>query len=851
MSLERWILFTAIALPFFATGLMPAVYRLLGERAGYVGAAVAALSFGLVASQTGANGTVAVEWIPSLDVALRLRVDGLALLFALLASGIGVLIFGYSTRYMHGKPALGRFYAALLAFMGSVLGVAFAADLVALFLFWELTSVCSFVLIGYHTGDDESQASARMAMLLTVGGGLCLLVAVLLLGVAAGTVLDGGPLGVFDLSAILAESESVRAALESSDLLLPVLALVTVAAGAKSAQVPFHFWLPRAMVAPTPVSAFLHSATMVKVGVYALGRLRPLLGGPEWGLVLTTLGLTTMLVGAVLAVRSRDIKKLLAYSTASHLGLMVAAFGSQPHYGPEAGAFHLLNHALFKAALFLVAGIIVHEVGTRHIDRLGGLWRDLPVTAAITGVAALSMAGIPPLNGFYSKELLFAAAWDIATTSGGLAWLYPVVAVLASVFTVLYSLRFLWMFVGEQPSALGDPEQTPTEQTVTPKPDGSGQPDATTDREPHSDDDTTEDSDATDQDHHGDDDTAGHTDVTGGHHGGGVGRPSALLVVPPAVLAVLAALVSVRPALAIDLVVQDSAAAAGLAGEDVSVHATVPFEVSGPAVMSLVTVTAGIALFPVYGPVRDLLDAVHRGGRAAHPARVYRQGLNRLGRASVRLDATVHSGLIRTYVWWVFAATCTVTLVGYAATGASPALTATGAPVAMVLVLGVAVLAALAVTLTPSHVTGVLTLGLLGFMIAIFYILASGPDLALTQLVVETLLLVVFLVVIEKMAPFYVDTETVVVLRDAALSVLVGATAFVSVLVAAPTGAALTDTAEFYVDNAVDGGGGSNIVNVILTDFRALDTLGEAVVIVLAAVSVLVLLTMYNRGETQ
>ena len=800
MGPERWILLTAIALPFLATGLVPLIHRLLGDRTGYVGAVVAAVSFALVASQVGTSGTVAVAWIPSLDVAFRFRVDGLALLFALLASGIGVLIFVYSGHYMHGKPGLARFYAALLAFMGSILGVAFAADLIVLFLFWELTSVCSFVLIGYHTEDDESRASARMAMLITVGGGLCLLVAVLLLAIAAETALGGGGL---NLTAMLAEESAVRAALEESELYLPVLALVTVAAGAKSAQVPLHFWLPGAMVAPTPVSAFLHSATMVKVGVYAIGRLRPLLGGSEWGLLLSVLGLTTMLVGAVLAVRSRDIKELLAYSTASHLGLMVAAFGFQTHYGPEAGAFHLLNHALFKAALFLVAGIVAHQVGTRQIDRLGGLWRDLPVTAAITAVAALSMAGIPPLNGFYSKELLFAAAWDVATTTGGFAWLYPVVAVLASIFTVLYSLRFLWMFLGDQPSALGDPAPTSTEPHAEAKTDG------------------------------------------------GVSRPSALLVVPPAVLAGLAALVGVLPEVAIDVIAQDAATAAGVAGESVELHARIPTELSGPAVMSLVTVGAGIGLFPVYDRVRAGIDGVYEAGMATHPERVYREGLGATERVSNRLDAVLHSGLIRTYVWWVLTATCAVTLAGYAATGASPELTSLDAPLAMVLVLGVAVLAALAVTVTPSHVTGVLTLGILGFMVAIFYILASGPDLALTQLVVETLLLVIFLVVIEEMPAFYSDMETAVVLRDIGLSALVGLTASVTVLITAPADVELTDTAEFYVENAIEEGGGSNIVNVILTDFRALDTLGESVVIVLAALSVLVMLSMRNRGETQ
>ena len=785
MGPERWVVVTAVFLPFLAAALVPLGHRLLGERVGYAGAAVAATSFGLVASLVGTTGTVSMPWIPAMDVAVRFYVDGWALLFALLASGIGVVIFAYSAAYMHDKPNLVRFYATLLAFMGSILGVALAADLLVLFLFWELTSVCSFVLIGYHTDDPESQSSARMAMLVTVGGGLCLLAALLLLSAGAGAVLDDG--SAFDLAAILAAEGPVADSLHDQGLFLPVLALVTTAAGAKSAQVPLHFWLPRAMVAPTPVSAFLHSATMVKVGIYILGRVRPLFGGPEWEALVVAVGLVTMTVGAILAVRAVDIKELLAYSTASHLGLLVAAFGFQSHYGVEAGAFHMLNHALFKAALFLVAGIVAHKVGTRRIDELGGLWRDLPVTAAITVVTALSMAGLPPLHGFYSKELLFAAAWKAAQTHGGLTWLYPTTAVFASVFTVLYSLRFLWLFFGERPESVGT-----------------------------------------------------------------VHRPSLALVAPAALLGGAALLVTLLPEQAIDLVVQDGAVATATAGESVDVHAELPLELSGPVVMSFLAVGAGVGAFPVYGRVRGVIDRGYWAAGAVHPTAAYHRLLAGIETASDSLDRQVHSGLIRTYVWWVLGAACVMTLLGYGLTGASPALTGLAAPAAMVLVLLVAVVAAVAVSAAESHVTGVLTLGILGFMVAIFYILASGPDLALTQLVVETLLLLIFLLVIEEMPAFYADLDLSVAVRDAGLSLLVGATAFVSVLLTAPSGNdGLSDTADFYVREAVEGAGGANVVNVILTDFRAFDTLGESIVIVMAALSVLVLLTMRNRGETR
>ena len=773
---------TAVALPFVAAVLTPLLYRFVGEAVGYFGAAIAGLSFVLVVSQVGTEGTVSVQWIPSLDVAVRFHVDGLALLFGMLASGIGVLIFAYSAGYMHGKPNLARFYMTLLGFMGSILGVAFAADLVVLFLFWELTSVCSFVLIGYHTDDDESRYSARMAMLVTVGGGLCLLAGLLVLAAAA----EMAGVEAFNLAAMLADSASVAAQLKEVGLFVPALVLVTIAAAAKSAQVPLYFWLPRAMVAPTPVSAFLHSATMVKVGVYALGRFRPLFHGVEWTLLVATLGLATMTVGAVLAVRARDIKELLAYSTASHLGLMVAGFGFQTHYGAEAGVFHLLNHALFKAALFLVAGIVAHQVGTRNVEELGGLARDLPVTAAITGVAALSMAGIPPFNGFYSKELLFEAAWETAVANGDLAWLYPATAALASVFTVLYSLRFLWLFLGDRPDSVGS-----------------------------------------------------------------VSRPSLALLAPPAVLAALVAVLSVAPHLGIEFVVQDAASATAV--EPVEVHAALPLSVSGPALMSLGAIAAGVAIFPAYGRLQGRLDAAHGATTRLHPTVLYGRVLTATDEASVRLSGFVHNGLIRTYAWWTLLAACGLVLAGYvtAAVGL-PTPLAVETSVAMVLVLAVSVLSAVAVAATDTHVTGVLTLGILGFMVAIFYILASGPDLALTQLVVETLLLLIFLLALEEMPAFYGELEWDVAAKDAALSIAVGVTAFVSVLLTAPSGdGGLTETAGGYVERAVPDGGGTNVVNVILTDFRAFDTLGESIVIVLAALSVLVLLAMRTRGETQ
>ncbi|SEP80695.1 hydrogen gas-evolving membrane-bound hydrogenase subunit E [Natrinema salaciae] len=784
MSPDLAIVVAAVALPFVAAALTPLFFRVLGEGTGFAGTVVALASFGLLATQYGSEGAVELEWIPSLNIALRFYVDGWALLFALLACGIGALIFTYSPAYMHGQGGLSRYYAALLAFMGSIVGVALAADLISIFLFWELTSLCSFVLIGYFTADDSSQYAARMAMLITVGGGLFLLVGFLLLSIVAGDVL--GPGAAFDLAAMLENPDRMQQALRDRGLFLPVLGLLAIGAGTKSAQVPMHFWLPNAMAAPTPVSAFLHSATMVKVGVYFIGRVRPMLVSAEWLFLFATLGLTTMTVCAIMAVAATDIKELLAYSTASHLGLMVAGFGFTSVYGAEAGVFHLLNHALFKAALFLVAGIIAHEAGTREIAKLGGLRRDLPVTAAITTVVALSMAGIPPFNGFYSKELLFEAAVEASHHHdiGVLGLLYPAVAVFGSIFTVLYSLRFLSLFFGERPDELGH-----------------------------------------------------------------VHRPPVTLLIPPTVLALLAAGVSVAPERAVTLIVQS--ALESTAVDPHEMHVGIPTSYSPAVGMSAVTIGVGLLAYPAYGRLHEGIRAIPRavppvGANWWYDAIV--DGLSDEGR---RFAETVHNGHLRTYASWTLAATCTLALTGFVAAGAiAPIEFGLDVSLAIALVLLVAVIGGLAVVTSESHIAGVLTLSILGFMVAIFYILASAPDLALTQLVVETLVLVIFLLVIEEI-PEYYEVEIERVARDAVLSIAVGATAFVTVLVttgARPDGP--TDIARGYAEQAVPEGGGTNIVNVTLVDFRGFDTLGELAVIALAAISILTLIVMRGRGDS-
>ncbi|KYH26127.1 F(420)H(2) dehydrogenase subunit L [Halalkalicoccus paucihalophilus] len=779
-SLGTEVVFLVVCLPFLAAALVRPVYGVLGERTGYAGAAVALVCFGLLLTQLGTEAAVSIPWIPALDVSLRLYVDGWALLFALLASGIGALVFTYSVGYMHGESGLVGYYGALLAFMGSILGVALSADLIALFLFWELTSVCSFLLIGHHTEEASSRYAARMAMVVTVGGGLFVLVGFLALFVVSGSALGTE---TFSLVAMLEEPEAMRAALREAGLFVPALFLVAVGAASKSAQVPLHFWLPNAMEAPTPVSAFLHSATMVKVGVYLVGRLRPLLESSEWMLLFATLGLATMTITAMLAVAATDIKELLAYSTASHLGLMIAGFGFTVPYGAEAGVFHLLNHALFKAPLFLVAGIVSHEVGTRRIDELGGLRHDLPVTALITAVAALGMAGFPPFNGFYSKELLFEAAYEVAHAAGGLAWLYPVVAVFASVFTVLYSLRFLALFFGARPDGLGT-----------------------------------------------------------------VHRPPLTLLVPPAVLAAVAALVGIDPQFAVDSFVGWAVEPTALEAHEM--HAGLPTSLSPPVAMSVAAIGLGAVAYPFYAGVRDAVRTL-ASVRVLRPNWWYDAALAGLDSGSARLIPTIQNGLLRTSVTWMLAATSALALAGYAVAGVSiPAYDGVGVSLPIVLVLVVAVAVTIAVAVAPSHIAGVLTVSILGVMIAVFYVLASAPDLALTQLVVETLALLVFLLVLEEVPEFYGNIDRRVAFRDVGLSVVVGATVFLTVLLTTRTPPGGGESiARYFTEQAVPGGGGTNVVNVILVDFRGFDTLGEITVIAIAAVAVLVLMTVRDGGD--
>jgi len=424
----------AILSTFLVAAFAPTIHRLTGRTSGWVlgllpaGLFVYFLSF-LPAVSSGESIVLAWPWLPGLDIQLSFLVDGLSLLFALLISGIGFFIVTYAGRYLEKDRDLGRFYVILLAFMGSMLGLVLADNLIAMFVFWELTSITSYLLIGYNHENADARKYALQGLFVTVGGGLAMLAGIIMLAMAGGS---------YEISEILSNGDVVR----EHALYLPLLFLILLGAFTKSAQVPFHFWLPRAMAAPTPVSAYLHSATMVKAGIYLLARLNPSLGGTDvWFTTLVLVGSVTMFTGVFLAYRSTGVKKVLAYSTVMALGTLTMLIGIGTETALMAAMAFLLAHSLYKGALFMVAGILDHEAGAKDFLQTGGLRSALPVTAAFTILAALSLGGVIPLFGFVAKELMLESVLGAPGLVGILTLLAVLTAILGVAVAAIVGIR--------------------------------------------------------------------------------------------------------------------------------------------------------------------------------------------------------------------------------------------------------------------------------------------------------------------------------------------------------------------------------------------------------------------------
>jgi len=763
---------TALVIGGFCAALLaPWVVRLSPRLAGWVlmllplGAFVA-FARTLPSVTSGASLTERLAWAPQVDLWLSFRLDGLALLFALLITGIGALVTLYAAHYLAGHGQLGRFYGYLFLFMSAMLGVVVADNLLAMFICWELTSLSSYALVGFNHERPEARRSALQALLVTVAGGQALLVGLLLLA---------GMGGSFELSVLVGQGESLRA----HPLYLPVLLLVLAGAFTKSAQVPFHPWLPGAMEAPTPVSAYLHSATMVKAGIYLLMRLHPALGGTaSWGLLLTLVGGATMLWGAARALAEVDLKRLLAYATLSVLGLLVMLLGVGTPAALHAALAYLLAHALYKGALFLVAGVVDHETGTRDVGHLSGLRRAMPLTATAAALAALGMAGVLPVFGFIGKELVYESVLHASRS----ATLVTAASVLA--FVLLVAVAGM---VGARPF-LGVPG-------ITPK--------------------------------------AAHEAPPG-------------LWGQPLLLAVLGLVFGFAPGLLSPLLTS--------AGEALQ-PGLGPLKLSlwhgfNPALgLSALSLAAGAAVFVGRERLRGVAGALSPPVvRAAWNFDRFLAGLNVVALWQTRV---LQSGDHSRYILLVLVST--FGLLGYTlgvrGDAFSPPPSTGRVDVADAGVALLTVLAAGAATRSRSRLAAVAALGVVGFGVALLFLFFGAPDLALTQAIVEALTVVVFLLALLHLPRYTRFSSTAVRLRDVVLSVGVGGTMGLLALIAANPPPHPT-ISTFFLEQSVPQAHGHNVVNVILTDFRALDTLGEITVLAVAGLGVHALLKLLPSRRT-
>ncbi len=702
------------------------------------------------------------RWLPDHGLNFSFRLDGLSLMFGLLIIGIGLLVILYTRYYLSTQDRIGRFYALLMLFMSAMLGIVFSENALLLLMFWELTSLSSFLLIGFWTHSPLARQGARMAFAITGGGGLALLAGVLLIGNIAES---------FEFSVWFTSREMIR----DHPHFNAALVLILLGAFTKSAQFPFHFWLPAAMAAPTPVSAYLHSATMVKAGVFLLARLYPLLGGNlVFEYVTTTVGLTTMVFGAYVAMFRHDLKGLLAYSTISHLGLIMFLLGLDTPMSSLAAVFHVGNHATFKASLFMAAGIIDHECGTRDMRRLGGLWHQMPQTAVLAIVAASAMAGVPLFNGFLSKEMFFAEALDLH----GLLLLdniTPIAVMLGAMFSVAYSVRFIHDVFFDKPHNL--PHQ------------------------PH--------------------------------------KPPRYLKIPAEVLAVVCIAVGVLPGYTVAPLV-DAAARAVVGGDLPAYRIALWNGFSPPLAMSAIALVGGSV---IYWLLRHRYD-LHLHVPAHYTGRLlFQQAYDGLIVLAARLTNQLHNGSLQRSLALVIA-----TFLGLGAwpflehgLGSGKVAPAAAAPLGVV-VWGAAMAGALgAVWFHHRRVVAIVLAGVVGLAASIAFAYFSAPDLSLTQLAIEvvtTLLLLMALTLLPQSTPRESTRRRKV--RDGTLAVAAGAG------VAMLSWAVLTRDQEsiawFFLENSLPQGGGHNVVNVLLVDFRGFDTFGEIIVLGIAAMCTWVLM---------
>ncbi|QOD44701.1 Na+/H+ antiporter subunit A [Clavibacter zhangzhiyongii] len=762
-----------------ASILVPLLGRIAGVRAFLVAALVPAAAFAFTVAQAPAvlpDGEVVerLEWIPSLGIVLDMRMDALSWLLSLVVTGVGSLVLLYCARYFRSdEEGLGRFAGLLLAFAGVMYGLVLADDVFVLFTFWEATSVLSYLLIGHYTGKKASRGAALQALLVTTAGGLAMLVGLVILSVAGGTT---------SLAQLVADPPGGP--------LIPVaVVLILLGALSKSALVPFHFWLPAAMAAPTPVSAYLHAAAMVKAGIYLVARLAPGYADvPGWRVLLVSLGVATMLVGGWRALKQMDLKLVLAYGTVSQLGFLTVVVGYGTRDAALAGVALLLAHALFKATLFLVVGVVDHRAGTRDLRKISGLGRKAPVLAVITALALASMAGLPPFLGFVAKEAVLSALLLDAELGGGLGWVALVGVSVGSCLTVAYSARFLW---GAFARKRGVDEVQPVHE---------------------------------------------HLDF----------------LVPPAVLAV-AGLVLGFLASSVDGWIAGyadtlPAVSAGASGEpDHTYHLALWHGIEPALLISAGTLVVGLAMFRLRDGVFALQSRVPAWIDAA---RMYWASMRLIDRVAARTTATTQRGSLPFYLGVIL-----LVLIG--SVGSALALNRSWPSTAVPFdhpaqpVIGVVmIVAAVAAARAGKRFQAVVLVGVTGYGMAALFALHGAPDLALTQVLIETITLVAFVLVLRRL-PVRLGERNRSVHPIWRASIGIAVAALMSTVAVVALGARVaTPISREFPKLAYEQGHGSNVVNVTLVDLRGWDTMGEISVLIVAATGVASLIFLNRRTDT-
>lgn len=777
------ILALVILLPLLVgTGLVSLLQRVSRQATAVAAIATSLSCFVLLLSCIPAIGQGQVlsfdwAWISQIGFDINLRLDALGLFFALLISGIGTLIFIYAYYYLDAKNSLSKLYLLLMLFMTAMLGISLSDNLLLLLVFWEMTSISSFLLVGYWSNYDTAQKGARMALTITGMGGLAMLGGFILLGEIANS---------YRISEIL----NMGATLQQHHLFVPSLLLILLGAFTKSAQFPFHFWLPNAMAAPTPVSAYLHSATMVKAGIFLLARLLPIFAGfALYHQLVTWIGLITLCMGAFFAIFKTDLKGVLAYSTISHLGLIVCLLGLGSPLAVAAAIFHILNHATFKAALFMIAGIVDHETATRDMRKLRGLWTLLPFTGTLTIITAAAMAGVPLTNGFLSKEMFFTEL--LSHLSGGAVYLGAIVATLAGLFAVAYSTRLVHGMFFDGAFGKDIPNQNAHE-------------------------------------------------------------PPLGMRLPATLLAIACILVGVAPAFFAENIVNYVTQAVTL-NSQFNTHLAIWHGVNLPLMMSIVALIGGLLFYFALaknGRLRTIKLENYMGKWQGKPA--FEWLMDKLVEVAYVIKIRTETGSLQNYLLCMVVFTLAlliVPFVGYDINAGDRTLTS--APlIAIVLWLLLIIANMMLLWFHHERIKAVLISGAVGLVVTMAFVGFSAMDLALTQItvdVVTTVLLLMGLALLPQLTPY--ESSNARRWRDGLIAACAGlGIGWITWLMLTRDHQSIS---WFFIQNSIPLGGGSNVVNVILVDFRGFDTFGEITVLGIAAVGALCLMDgMRTHGTT-